>query len=217
MRIRITFAKTGPLRYTGHLDLHRIWERTCRRAGLPLSYSQGFHPQPKIQLAAALPLGFSSRCELADIWLDAPTPLDDLPQRLQSAVPGGLRILQVDEVEERAPALQTLVESADYEVTLRDPIAPDELTRRLHAVTQAASLPRTRRNKPYDLRPLIEDLRQIEPDAHGQPRLFMRLAAREAATGRPEEVLDALSIPFESTYIERTALIIRAAAQAPTA
>lgn len=209
MRVRITFAKMGPLRYTGHLDLHRIWERTCRRAGLPLSYSQGFHPQPKIQLAAALPLGFASRCELVDIWLDADIEITELPQRIQSAVPGGLHILAVQMVDERAPALQTLVHSADYEVTLRDPIDPDELTRHLRAVIEAQSLPRTRRNKAYDLRPLIEDLRQINPDPSGQPRLFMRLSAREGATGRPEEVLDALGIAFEGTYIERTALHLR--------
>ena len=48
MRIRITFAKTGALRYIGHLDLHRMWERVARRAGLSLAYTQGFHPQPKI-------------------------------------------------------------------------------------------------------------------------------------------------------------------------
>ncbi len=53
MRLRITFSKQGALRYTGHLDLHKIWERTARRAGLPLAYSQGFHPHPQIQLAAA--------------------------------------------------------------------------------------------------------------------------------------------------------------------
>lgn len=209
MRVRITFTKVGALRYTGHLDLHRIWERTCRRAGLPLSYSQGFHPQPKIQLAAALPLGFASRCELVDIWFKEAIEVADLPKRIQAAVPGGLHILKAESVDERAPALQTLVESADYEITLRAPIDPAELTRRLSAVVEAQSLPRTRRNKPYDLRPLIEDLRQIEPDSHGQPRLFMRLAAREGATGRPEEVLDALGVPFEGAFIERAALHIR--------
>lgn len=213
MRVRITFAKLGPLRYTGHLDLHRIWERATRRAGLPLSYSQGFHPQPKIQLASALPLGFSSRCELVDIWFNEPVALDGLPQRIQDAVPGGLHILNAQAVDERAPALQTLVESADYEVTLRDPTDPLELTRRLAAVIESESIIRTRRNKQYDLRPLIEDLREIEPDAQGQPRLFMRLSARESATGRPEEALAELGIAFEGTFIERAALHIKTVQQ----
>jgi radical SAM-linked protein len=70
MRFRITFAKTNAMRFTSHLDLQRTWERTIRRARLPLSYSQGFNPRPKINLAAALPLGFTSSCEMAEIWLE---------------------------------------------------------------------------------------------------------------------------------------------------
>ena len=70
MRVRITFSKQGALRFIGHLDLHRLWERAMRRANLPLTYSQGFHPQPKISLAAALPLGFSSRGEVLDARLN---------------------------------------------------------------------------------------------------------------------------------------------------
>ena len=211
MRIRLTFAKTGSLRYIGHLDLHSIWERTCRRAVLPLSYSQGFHPQPKIQLASALPLGFSSRCELVDIWLNEPVELESLPQRIQNAVPGGLQIVKAEEVDERDPALQTRVNAAEYEVTLRDPIDPLELTQRLAAVIEAETIIRTRRKKEYDLRPLIEVLREDKPDAEGQLRLFMRLTAREGATGRPEEVLDELGINFEGTFIERTALLTKEA------
>ena len=69
-RLRIKFSKVGALRYIGHLDLHHIWQRSIRRAGLPLVYSQGFHPQPKIQLASALALGFSSQAEVLDIWID---------------------------------------------------------------------------------------------------------------------------------------------------
>jgi len=209
MRVRLTFAKTGPLRYIGHLDLHSIWERTCRRAALPLSYSQGFHPQPKIQLASALPLGFSSRCELVDIWLNEPVELESLPQRIQKAVPGGLQILKAEEVDEHDPALQTLVNAAEYEVTLRDPIDPLELTQSLATVLMAEALIRTRRKKEYNLRPLVEVLHEEKPNAEGQPRLFMRLTAREGATGRPEEVLDALGINFEGTFIERTALLMK--------
>ena len=61
MRIRITFSKTAAMRYTGHLDLHRAWERTFRRAGLPLAYSQGFHPQP---LGQKIGMGFYGKNRL---------------------------------------------------------------------------------------------------------------------------------------------------------
>lgn len=205
MRLRVTFSKQGPLRYTGHLDLHKIWERAARRANLPLTYSQGFHPHPQIQLAAALPLGFSSRCELVDLKLNETLALEGLIERIQTAVPGGLHILHVEDVDERAPALQTQVISAEFEITLLDEIDSEQLTRRLSAVMEAESLPRERRGKPYDLRPLIENLElRATP-----PRLLMNLAAREGATGRPEEVLDALGIPLESTRVERSRLIFR--------
>ena len=86
MRIQITFSKQGSLRYTGHLDLHKLWERAARRAELPLAYSQGFHPQPKMNIAAALPLGFSSRCEVLDMRLEKAIPLDGLVEKLPAAL-----------------------------------------------------------------------------------------------------------------------------------
>ncbi|MGC1377067.1 MAG: TIGR03936 family radical SAM-associated protein [Anaerolineales bacterium] len=209
MRIRITFAKQGALRYTGNLDLHKLWERSARRADLALAYSQGFHPQPKIQLAAALPLGFSSRCELVDMRITGQVELAALPERLQQAAPPGLKILKVEEIAESSPPLQTQIIAAEYEVTLFDEFDEDRLAQSLAAVLAAETLPRERRDKPYDLRPLIEDLRQIEPDSANRPRIFMRLAARESATGRPEEVLSALGIEYEGTRVERTRFIFR--------
>ncbi len=209
MRIRITFAKLGALRYTGNLDLHKMWERTARRADLALSYSQGFHPQPKMQLAAALPLGFASTCELIDIRIDKPVALESLPERLQAAVPPGLKILKVEEIEESSPPLQTQVIAAEYVVTFYDELDEAQLTASLAAINEAESIPRERRGKPYDLKTLIEDLRRIEPDGEGRPRLFMRVTSLPSATGRPEEVLDALGIEYEGTRVERTKFIFK--------
>jgi len=204
MRIRITFVKQGPLRYTGHLDLHKLWERAVRRAELPLAYSQGFHPQPKMNMAAALPLGFSSRCEVMDLKLEQSIPLDDLPTRLNGTLPAGLQVVGVEEVDERAPALQTQVAAAEYEVTLTEPVEGSELKRKIDSVLEAESLPRERRGKTYDLRPLVEALNLLPDD-----KILMRLTAREGATGRPEEVLSVLGIPFEGTRIERTRLLFQ--------
>lgn len=204
MRIRITFTKQGALRYTGHLDLHKVWERAARRAELPLAYSQGFHPQPKMNMAAALPLGFSSRCEVMDMRLKHDIPLNDLPTRLNSNLPSGLQVVDVETVDEHAPALQTQVVSAEYEVLLTEPVDEAELQQKIESITESQSIPRERRGKMYDLRALIEELKLISQD-----KIFMRLAARESATGRPEEVLDVLGIAFEETRIERTRLIFQ--------
>jgi len=206
MRVRVTFTKTGALRYIGHLDLHSLWERAARRAGLPLAYSQGFHPQPKLQLAAALPLGFSSRCEVADLRLESDIDLASLPEQLAHALPDGIKVLAIEQVDERAAPLQTRVDFAEYEVTLPPEVDENVLRLRLESVLQADFLPRERRGKPYDLKPLIETLELLRRE---RLILFLRLAAREGATGRPEEVLAALEIPFEITQIERTRLIFK--------
>jgi len=96
-------------------------------------------------------------------------------------------------------------------VTLLDELDLDELGRKLSAVLGAESLPRVRRDKPYDLRPLIEAL-ALTPGSspkNGRGGMLMRLAAREGATGRPEEVLEVLGIPIESTRVERSRLIFK--------
>lgn len=209
MRLRITFSKTGALRYIGHLDLHTIWERAARRAGLPLAYSQGFHPQPKISFAAALPLGFSSRGEVADVRLNEEVELEKLPARLQAAMPSGIGILNVDRVDERLPALQTQVLSAEYEANLTGTVETSGLKRRAAEMLASAALPRERRGKPYDLRPLIEALEVEASEGISGAKIRMRLACREGATGRPEEVLDALGVPPETARVERTRLLFR--------
>jgi len=213
MRLRITFSKSGALRYTGHLDLHSLWERTVRRAGLPLAYTQGFHPGPKIQLASALPLGFIGRAEIVDLWITEPVNSFDHPFKeiLQPAAPPGLVISSVEVVDEHSPALQTQVVSAEYEVTLLEAGDGAGLAGGISALLDAGSLPRERRGKTYDLRTLIESLELLPGGGSGEPRLHMRLAARAGATGRPEEVLDALGIQFENTRIERTRLILQGA------
>ena len=213
MRARITFSKSGSLRYIGHLDLLTIWERASRRAGLPLAYTQGFHPQPKINLASALPLGFSSRCEVVDIHLNEDVDIANLLAHLQAATPSGISILNVESVDESRPALQTQVIAAEYEVTLTESVDPSKLMRRIEELLANTSLPRQRRGKAYDLRPLIEELSLTPtplPMGEGQGvRVYMRLSAREGATGRPDEVMDALGFAIEDTRIERTRLLFR--------
>ena len=202
MRLRVTFSKTDHMRYTGHLDLHRTWERTLRRARLPLSYSQGFNPRPKINLGAALPLGFTSNCELVEFWLDSDQPESEIEARLREAAPPGIEIQTVETVDPQTPKIPTLIESAEFQAVL--PEAIPDLTARVEGLLLADTLERQRRGKPYDLRPLIEDLRA--PDAQ---TLDFRLAARANATGRPEEVLEALGLDPLTARVHRTRLILK--------
>jgi radical SAM-linked protein len=205
MRIRITFSKTDAMRYNGHLDLFRSWERTFRRSGLPLAYSQGFHPQPRLNLACALPLGFTSECEILDAWLECDLPPQKAYQIIEDVLPPGLEMHGVEIVDGQAPALQTQVASVVYVITLLDDI-PD-LDERLQRTASAEHLPRQRRNKSYDLRPLIEQISLLPKNDDGKRRLRIQLSARESATGRPEEILDEMGIKFESTRIHREKIL----------
>lgn len=211
MRLRVIFSKGGALRYIGHLDLQRIWERTIRRADLPLAYTQGFHPGPKMQLAAALPLGCLGRAEMLDMWLqegfhwggEDKDSEKELCERLEAAAPAGLITTHIYPVDDDSPALQTQVIASEYAVEILDPFDQEELKRRVDDLMESRALPRERRGKPYDLRPLLEAMEIEIPSKKDPISIKMRLAAREGATGRPDEVIAALGISPESTRVER--------------
>jgi radical SAM-linked protein len=207
MRLRITFAKTNAMRYTSHLDVHRTWERTVRRAQLPLKYSQGFNPRPKINLAAALPLGITSDCEIAEIWLNQEVALNQVINQLREAVPPGLEIGRVESIDTKIPKLPNLVQEAVYEVTLLVPTP--KLNAEIKKILSAETIIRERRGKEYDLRPLIHSIGEIDPTPRGERRIRMLLEAKPGATGRPDEVLAALGIPLDKSRIHRKELILK--------
>ena len=207
MRIRITFEKTAAMRYTGHLDLHKVWERTIRRARLPLAYSQGFNPHPRINLASALPLGFTGQQEVIDIWLEIVIPPAEIEQKLSPVLPPGIRLSRIEEVDSHLPALQTEIEASVYLITCLDPIP--NLDQRIQALLAEKNLPRARRGKDYDLRPLIISLESFPPDQDGRSNLLTRLAALEGATGRPEELVEALGVDPFAVRIHRLRLNFR--------
>lgn len=205
-RYRISFSKLGPLRFTSHLDLQRAWERTFRRAQLPILFSKGFNPRPKLQLSPALPLGFTSSCELVDVWIQEGVPIEGLRVKLQNAAPPGLMVHDVQKVLESEPALQNQIRAVTYEVRLDTETAPDALQQAVKQLLARASAPRERRGKRYDLRPLIEALEVVRDD-DPQSQLCMQLAAREGATGRPDEVLLELGFNPDRAHIHRSEFI----------
>jgi len=206
LRVRIKFKKTEAMRYTSHLDLYRTWERTIRRAELPLSYSHGFNPRPRINLAAALPLGYTSTCELIDIWFDSCLPVEEIFSRIKSAQPPGIEVSSIEQIDLNAPKPQTQVTSSEYRITMVERF-PD-LNIRLERLLKKNVILRTRRGKNYDLRPLIINAQSLPDTNEGYQQVNIKLSTRENATGRPDEVLSTLEIPITTTLIERTALFI---------
>ena len=206
-RIRISYTKGPSLRFTGHLDLQRLWERLLRRSRLPVRYSQGYHPRARLNLASALPLGFISQAELLDFWMETPVPISEIQEKLSKAAPPGLDIKAVQSVDLREDALQTQMHASEYEVTFYDPQDPEELEVKIQTLLGQEEIIRRRRKKTYDLRPLILDL-EVKMSLDGEPGLTMHLLAEPGATGRPDEVLDALGYANTQYLVNRTKLIL---------
>lgn len=204
-RYRINYAKEDGMRYTSNLDIHKMWERTFRRAKLPIVYSQGFHPQPKIQQASPLPLGFLSKNELVDFLLDQEINTMILKENLSSSLPSGIVINEINQIDLEEPALQTQTEASEYTIYLLDQINENLITTQISELLSKSSIHRIRRGKPYDLRPLILEINFINSDPN---HIKMVLKSKDGATGRPEEVLSELNIPLESARIIRNRIIL---------
>ena len=106
-RIRIRYAKRGPLRFTSHRDFARAFERALRRAGVPIAYSQGFTPHPKISYASAAPTGVASEAEYLEIGLQAAVDPEELRAALDAALSPGLDVLEAVESPPAAAAWPT--------------------------------------------------------------------------------------------------------------
>lgn len=211
-RLRATFAKRPELKYISHLDLALAWERALRRAGVPLAYSQGHNPRPRLQLASGLPLGYTGTAEVMDVILSEPMPPAEFIAGVRLALPEGLSLITVEEVALKSPSLQSALRQAVYRVLVESSLSADELTRRVTDLLAADQLEqqrsRKRRIETFDLRPLVKDVR-LEAIGEGQAILQMRLSAGQRGNVRPDAVLAALGLADAYAQIERTKLLFK--------
>lgn len=213
-RVRMVYEKGEAIKFISHHDEFRLWERALRRADLPLLYKQGFHPQPHMQFAAPLGVGITGANELIDITLSPPVPLPELAERVRTKLPPGVLLHELAEVPLNTPALQSLLIGADYTILIY--AEPGELTEELFAERIATLLAtdeiwRERERKgekyEYNLRPLIFELRYEGYDpATEEHRIFLRVQQRAGATGRPDEVVDALGFDDHARTLRRDCL-----------
>lgn len=199
-RLRIRYSKGEAIKFISHHDEFRLWERALRRADLPLLYKQGFNPQPHIQFAAPLGVGITGDNELLDIVLSPPVAVMAVAERLRAVLPPGVVVQAVDEIPRTATALQTQIIGADYTIILfaePDEIAVELIDSRIATLLRRETIWRERERKgkryTYNLRPLIFELRYLGYDSAAEEhRIFLRVQMRSGATGRPDEVVDAL-------------------------
>ena len=162
MRVRIRFQKVGKVRWTSHRDLARIWERAIRRVNLPVAYSQGFSPRPRLHFGLALSTGHESLAEYLDVDLvpDAANlpceeNLDVLVGPLSEALPVGIDVVALAEISTSVPSLQQAVTSCRWEIEVRGGTAEDvaDHARSLgrKASTHAADVTDPETGEPYGL------------------------------------------------------------------
>lgn len=148
-RYRMLYAKGGPARYISHLDLLRTFERAARRAGLPLAFTRGFNPHPKITFAAPLGVGIAGEAEYVDMEFTEYIPEAEVAGALSRALPQGLRLINVKTVPERAPSLMAVVGRATYraEAKLARTISVEELKTAIDAFLDMPEILVERKNK----------------------------------------------------------------------
>lgn len=210
-RLRVAYAHGEPVRFISHLDVLRTWHRAIRRAELPLAYTAGFSPHPRLLFASPLPVGVTGDWELVDMFLTSGMDPDEVGRRLDAQFPFGMDVRGVLEVPPSSPSLPALTRYADYVVLLEERMSQDELDASIRRVLAAETLPRERRRdkdvRRYDLRPLIIDL----PESVWREdviRLRMRLRSDSSASGRPEEVTAELGFQERPVTIHRVGLIL---------
>lgn len=163
-RYRLHYAKLAEARWLSHLELMQVFYRSLRRAGLPLHFSQGFHPLPRISFHGALPVGVASRHEIADIELTAFLDPADIKMSLNQVLPPGLTILQVESLawKKEAPSPQLHF----YRVASPTPVLTQERADIfLKSSRFFAERKKPKETKMIDIRPLVLDL-QWHSDTH---------------------------------------------------
>ncbi|HVW79870.1 MAG TPA: TIGR03936 family radical SAM-associated protein [Mycobacteriales bacterium] len=117
-RLRVRYAKRGRLRFTSHRDFARAFERAIQRSGVPIAFSAGFSPHPKVSYAGAAPTGVASEAEYLEIGLAEQRAPDDVRSALDAALPAGLDIVEVVEAPPGTPALADRIEASRWQIVL---------------------------------------------------------------------------------------------------
>ncbi|OLE26344.1 MAG: radical SAM protein [Catenulispora sp. 13_1_20CM_3_70_7] len=143
-KLRIRYAKRGRLRFTSHRDIQRAFERALRRAQVPMAYSAGFTPHPKVSWAGAAPTGVASEAEYVEIGVTRALDPAELAAELDGSLPPDLDILEI--VEAATPNLMERLEASVWEIRLPG-VAPEAAAKAVAAFLAAAEVPVERLTK----------------------------------------------------------------------
>lgn len=189
MKVRIKFSKEGPVRFIGHLDIMRYFQKAIRRAGIDIAYSTGFSPHQIMSFASPLSVGHESCGEYFDVELNSITDTEDIKMRLNRTMAEGIQILQVAVLDETEGNAMASVAAADYLISFRDSVfLPDDWKEKLTAFYKKDKIPVIKKTKKgereIDLKETIYQL-EIRED-----QVYMLLDAGSGSNMKPGFVLE---------------------------
>lgn len=207
-RYRVVFVKEGEFACLSHLDLQRTFIRVLRRAGLPLAYSQGFNPQPRLSFAAPLAVGISGEREYLEFDLVSPRESKKIKDLLNSFLPRELAVQSVEQTDAAAIILASRVEAALYLAVISPPV-PD-LAAAVRSMMSSPVLEVERQGKSskkrLDIRPFIYNL--YLQNTNEEDKLFMFLATGNQGGARPAEVLELLPLQEATALVRRLTIFV---------
>lgn len=212
IKYRLKITKGEPIRYISHLDFAALMQRAICRSHLPAAYSEGFNPHMKIAFASALSVGITSTCEYMDLELKKDICQPEVFDKLRAALPPGVELLQVKQIDMRSKALMSVVDEGSYEIKM--PL-PDDLDKLQHAVdtfNKTAQIIITRetpkKRKEIEIKQYLP--KKITLTAKNNVlKLQLNIKITSTGTVKPNEVLEVLNREFQLDLPVKEALICR--------
>ena len=185
-KLRLKFSKNGPIKFIGHLDVMRYFQKAIRRADIDVKYSEGFSPHQVISFAQPLSVGATSDGEYMDMTVNSMISTDDIMNRLNNVMNEGIKILAVTELSERDEKAMTASFAARYKLTFRENLKPDfDWTNKLEEYLSLEKLPAMKKTKSgekeIDMKPMIFEY-SLDKESE---ELEILLSMSSAATLKP--------------------------------
>lgn len=208
MKIRIKFSKCGNVKYVGHLDTMRLFQRAIKVAGLPVAYSQGFSPHSLVYFALPLAVGMQSEGEYMEIVMHDYISADEVKEKLERVMVKGIALLDVFEVEEKTPSLMSMVQGADYTLKLKvieqSTLTASILEDKVRTSSELIVLKKGKKGiAPVDIKPLI--LESQFSDNEGSININLKVFAGSSRNLNPDLFVKALvgESPYELEVVRK--------------
>ena len=191
MKLRMRFGKEGIVKFIGHLDIMRYFQKAFRRANVDIKYSQGYHPHPCLSFASPLGVGLESRGEYLDMEVNSYDDLEAMKDAVNAQMVEGIVVYSIHHLPDQAKNAMSIIAAADYEVGFREGMAPCDMDQLKSAMAHFMAqdeirvIKKTKKSeREIDIRPLIY---QMVVQENG--RIFMQVAAGSATNLKPELVM----------------------------